>query len=68
MSHGAMVMERPKVEYTLTVKLDRDVVESARIVAAIRNERISDMLSAILRPIVAKMEKAEIAKRTKGGE
>jgi hypothetical protein len=52
----------------LSVKLPADVVESARIVAAFRNEAIADMLGVILRPILAKMEREEIAKRGKRGQ
>jgi hypothetical protein len=40
-----------------------DVIESARIVAAYRGEQISDMLSDILRPILAKMERDEMDRR-----
>lgn len=57
-----MAEARPK---TLSVKLHMDVVESARIVGAFRNEPMTDMLSSILRPILAKMEREEIAKRAK---
>jgi hypothetical protein len=55
-------MAKPK---TLSVKLHMEVIESARIVAAYRGEQISDMLSEILKPILAKMEQEEIAKRSK---
>jgi hypothetical protein len=57
-----MADAKPK---TLSTKLHIDVVESARIVAAYRNEQITDLLSAILRPVLAKMEQEEMAKRTK---
>jgi hypothetical protein len=50
---------------TLSAKLPMDVVESARIVAAYRNEQIGDLLGGILRPILAKMEQEEQAKRNK---
>lgn len=50
---------------TLSVKLHEDVVESARIIAAFRKEPMTDLLSNVLRPILAKMEREEIAKRTK---
>jgi hypothetical protein len=49
---------------TLSAKLPMDVVESARIVAAYRNEQIGDLLGGIRRPILAKMEQEEMAKRT----
>jgi hypothetical protein len=53
---------------TLSAKLPMDVVEAARIVAAYRNEQIGDLLGGILRPILAKMEQEEQAKRTKARE
>jgi hypothetical protein len=56
------VDEKPK---TLSVKLHTDVIEAARIVGAYRNESMTDMLSDILRPILAKMEQEEVSKRTK---
>jgi hypothetical protein len=57
-----MADEKPK---TLSVKLNMDVVESARIVAAYRGETITDLLSDILRPILDRMEHEEVAKRAK---
>ena len=54
--------EKPK---TLSVKLHIDVVEAARIVSAYRNESMTDMLSAIVRPILARMEQDEVIRRTK---
>jgi hypothetical protein len=59
MSSG-MAGEKAK---TLSVKLEMDVVESARIVAAYRGKTITEMLSEILRPILAKMEHDEASKR-----
>jgi hypothetical protein len=53
---------------TLSVKLHMDVIESARIVAACRNESMTDLLSDILRPVVARLEQEEIAKRTRPPE
>ncbi len=58
-----MADAKPK---TLSTKLHMDVVESARIVAAYKNEQIADLLSNILRPILADLEKDETAKRAKG--
>ena len=55
-----MATEKPK---TLSVKLEMDVVESARIVAAYRGETITEMVSQILRPVLARMEQEEAAKR-----
>lgn len=57
-----MADDKPK---TLSVKLHMDVIESARIVAAYRNESMTDMLSDILRPVLAKLERDEVAKRAK---
>ena len=51
-----MNAEKPK---TSSVKLQLDVVESARIVSAYRGETITDMLSDLLRPVLAKMEQEE---------
>jgi hypothetical protein len=48
---------------TLSVKLHMDVIESARIVAAIRNISMTDMLSDMLRPDLVRMEREELAKR-----
>lgn len=62
---------------TLSVKLHADVVKAARIVSSYRDEAMTDMLSGILRPILARMEDEEVAKRgraskgkgkAKGGE
>ncbi len=58
-----MSTEKPK---TLSIKLHMDVIESARIVAAFRGVAMTDMLSDILRPVLAEMEREEIAKRAKG--
>lgn len=62
MERPAMADEKPK---TLSVKLHIDVIEAARIVTAYRNETMTDMLSNILRPILARMEQDEVAKRSK---
>lgn len=55
-----MAAEKPK---TLSVKLHMDVIESARIVAAIRGVSMTDMLSDMLRPSLVEMERDELAKR-----
>ncbi len=60
-----MSAEKPKVQ---SVKLEMDVIESARIVASCRRESITALLSAILRPIITKMEREEMSKRLKGGK
>src|SRR4051812_32440112 len=46
-----------------SVKLETDVVESGPIVASCRGESLSEMMSGILRPILAKMEREEMSKR-----
>jgi hypothetical protein len=53
---------------TSSVKLHFDVVESARIVSAYRGETITDMLSDLLRPVLAKMEQEETAKRSQAAK
>ena len=60
----AMADGKPK---TLSIKLNADVVESARIVSAYTGEVMADMLSDILRPILARMEQDEVAKRASAG-
>jgi len=47
------------------VKLPADVMESARIVAAYTGEAMAEMLGDILRPVLAKRERDEAAKREK---
>jgi hypothetical protein len=49
---------------TLSVKLHMDVIESARIVAAIRNVSMTDMLSDMIRPQLVEMERHELSRRT----
>ena len=52
--------DRPAME---SVKLPADVMESARIVAAYTGESMAEMLGDILRPVLAKREREEAAKR-----
>jgi hypothetical protein len=52
--------DKPK---TQSVKLATDVVESARVVAALRGVSMTDMISDFLRPTLAKWESEEIQKR-----
>jgi hypothetical protein len=49
----------------VSVKLPADVMDSARIVSAYTGEVMAEMLGAMLRPILAKREKEEAAKRAK---
>jgi hypothetical protein len=61
---GALIVsDSREVPKSLSVKLEIDVIESARIVAAYRGETMTEMLSEILRPILAKMEQEAVAKR-----
>jgi hypothetical protein len=48
-----------------SIWLPADVMSSARIVPAYTGEPISDMLGGMLRPLLAKREKEEAAKRAK---
>lgn len=63
-----MTTDEPKTTKVQSVKLEMDVLESARIVASCRRESLAAMLSAILRPIITKMEREEMTKRLKAGE
>jgi hypothetical protein len=64
--HSLATKKRKSPSVTpLSAKLPADVVESARIVAAFRNQSMADLLGDILRPILKKMEKDEITKRAK---
>lgn len=62
---STVAAEKPK---TLSVKIEVDVIESARIVAALRGESMTELLGSILRPALAKMEKEGLAKRLKKGK
>jgi hypothetical protein len=70
---GTLTMERAgmaakkrteKAGYA-SVKLPSDVMETARIVAAYKGVTIAEMLGDLLRPVLAKMEREEAAKRAK---
>jgi hypothetical protein len=54
--------DKPALE---SVKLPADVMESARVIAALTGESIAEMLGDILRPIVAKREREVVAARAK---
>lgn len=54
--------DKPALE---SVKLPSDVMGSARIVAAYTGEPIAELLGNILRPILAKREREEAARRAK---
>lgn len=58
------VLEAPMAKKNVSpVKLPADVVESARIVSALKGDTISDLLAGILRPILSEMERDLLAKR-----
>jgi hypothetical protein len=57
-----MADKQPK---TLSVKLDMDVIESARVVAALRGVTITALISGMVRDDLVRMEQEEIAKRAK---
>jgi hypothetical protein len=47
----------------VSVQIDEDVVKTARLVSALVDKPISALVSDMLRPLLAKMEQDEIAKR-----
>jgi hypothetical protein len=61
----AVAKKRARPEDVRSVKLPGDVMDTARVVAALRNESIIDLLGTILRPALAKLERDEMAKRAK---
>jgi hypothetical protein len=54
--------DRPVLE---SVKIRSDVMDSARVVAVLTGESIADMLSDILRPVLARREREEVARKAK---
>ncbi len=54
----------------VSVQIDEDVVKSARLVSALVDKSMAALISEILRPILARMEAEELAKRMrpKGGK
>jgi hypothetical protein len=57
-------MASEKEPKTLSVRLHMDVIKSARIIAAYQGVQMTDLLSDILRPILARIEKQEVDKRS----
>jgi hypothetical protein len=47
----------------VSVQIDEDVVKTARLVSALTDKPISALVSDILRPVLAKIEAEELAKR-----
>ena len=65
-----MLRESPMAKKKGTsVQIDDDVVKTAKVVSALIDKPMSTLISDIVRPILAKMEIEEIAKRArpKGG-
>jgi hypothetical protein len=60
-----MAKRKPGKPELISVKLEADVIESARIVSAYTGETMAEMLSAILRPILNKRAREEAAKWAK---
>ncbi len=62
-----MVMEAPMVKEPkipmASVKLPEDLIESARVIVAIRGGTIMDLLDGILRPTLERMETEALAAR-----
>jgi hypothetical protein len=59
-------MERPMAKRNdVTIKVDADVVRDAKLVAVYRGTSVAELISEILRPIVAKMLEEEQAKHSK---
>lgn len=65
---GPELLESAEVEKkkapTIPVKLHDDVVASARIISALDGVTMTDLLSDILRPILGKMEREGLARRS----
>ncbi len=49
----------------VSVQLDPDVVKAARLVSALTEKPMATLISDLVRPLLAKMEREELAKRTK---
>jgi len=50
----------------VTAKIDAEVVRDAKLVAVYRDTSVAELLSEILRPIVARMLDEEQAKHSRG--
>lgn len=62
------LLDRPMADAkpkTLSVKIDMDVVESARVVAALTGVTITSLISGMVRDDLKRMEQEEIDKRAK---
>jgi hypothetical protein len=66
MTMSPMLRESPMAKKQGTsVQIDDDVVKTAKVVSALIDKPMSTLISDILRPILAKMEIEEIAKRVR---
>ncbi|MGP0070173.1 MAG: hypothetical protein ACLQGP_42065 [Isosphaeraceae bacterium] len=66
---STMLLESPmsaEKSKTLSIKLASDVVETARVVAALRGVSMTDMLSDMIRPTLKEWEEEEIQRRAAG--
>lgn len=61
------VLQGPSVakKKGVSVQIDEDVVKAARLVSALVDKPMATLISEILRPILAKMEADELAKRVR---
>jgi hypothetical protein len=57
-----MATEKPE---SRSLKMPLDVLETAKIVAALKGQPMTELIGDILRPALAKMEREELAKRAK---
>lgn len=48
-----------------SIKLPEDVVDSARVVSALKNQPMAELLADLLRPLLAKLERELLAERSR---
>ncbi len=48
-----------------SIKLPEDVVDSARVVSALKNQPMADLLAELLRPLLAKLERELLDERAR---
>jgi len=51
------------VKQNITLSLDKDLIQKAKVISAKRRSSISNMLSQVLRRIIESAEKYDVAKR-----
>ena len=59
-----MARKRAAKRPTVNVAIEEDVVKSARLVSALTERPMSEIISEILRPILARMETDGMARRS----